>query len=181
MRDREIDRKFAGTAQLQQLDPITHSHRIGGIGERDHRSVVTEWAAVVHVRHRDEIVPEHEALQPDEREYASQFTAGAAGAEIGAVEAVGPFDDLTPSKAMERGPADLLAAEGVPLLGGAGERLDGDGRVGHEGNASGRERAVERSVIDEQYSVRVSGPHAHVGMRLGTALSRGTSRTTRIT
>src|SRR5690606_37391092 len=98
---------------------------LGRVGQqRALRLGRTERAAVVHERHRDEVMPEDRRSHAHEREHTHQGAPCVARGEIDPLVPEQLLDQRSPAVQVEMRPTGLCANEVVPLRRRSGERAD---------------------------------------------------------
>src|SRR5215472_15086430 len=115
MRHRQIDRQLRTTPQLEQLDPRLGGKPFGLADQSDDARVSAERTAVVHERHRDEIVPEDQTSDAHEWKHRDQLTVRVARGEIQTFVAKHALGNRSPAMQVEMCPSWLRSNERVPL------------------------------------------------------------------
>ena len=161
-----IEGERLAAPQLEEIDAALtcNFHRV--LHQGPHGRCGAEWAAVVHERHGDEIVPKQEAPGPDERQHAGQVAGFIVAREIQAIVVEDVFDDVLPAPAVEIRPAGVRLHARVPLGFGSPKRLYVQCHAQTAATSGGRPRdaaiaatvsrtAVKRNSLNRRASCRV--------------------------
>jgi hypothetical protein len=166
VRCRERDAKWNIAPQLEQLYSIAPSELNCFVDQCANPRVGAERSPVIQKGHRDKIVSEDNAPDPNERQRSNELVLEIARDEINAFMPEGALDNVTPPEPVKLRISTLSTGERVPLLLASGELFNPDrqaapsaARVDALASSCGRyEAMVPNRNSSRSRSTRASAP-----------------------